>query len=208
MSPQIVKNKNNSNHHYVVIKTIFSSKFVIFFVKIDQKNDQCSFFLQWGASSRWSIRQNTAWSSIQTATIGKTHPTLLFSICPVIPQKNHTNESSPKMKINQPQSISQSITKSNSRNRYKIIVPKNRIVRKFRIFHRIYQLFEFDVAIYFLSKNQKRIMIMWSFLFDSYKWLIFLDSIRFSAFKMHQKRGFLDWCCGCLPRGRPKIGFL
>ena len=32
--------------------------------------------LQWGASSRWLFRPNSAWCSIETMTIGKTHPTL------------------------------------------------------------------------------------------------------------------------------------
>ena len=36
-----------------------------------------SFKLKWGASSRWSFGSNSAWSSIETTTIGKTHPTLV-----------------------------------------------------------------------------------------------------------------------------------
>ena len=36
-----------------------------------------------GASSRWSFRPNSAWGSIETATIGKTHPTvqIWLTIC-------------------------------------------------------------------------------------------------------------------------------
>ena len=32
--------------------------------------------LKWGASSRWSFGPKSVWSSIETTTIGKTHPTL------------------------------------------------------------------------------------------------------------------------------------
>ena len=100
-----------------------------------------------------------------------------FQSVPLFPKKSYKwiiakneNQFGFILRFGPPIKISQSIKKSNSRNRYKIIVPKSRIVRKFRIFHRIYHSFEFDIAINFLSKNQKRIMIMWSF--DSYKWLI------------------------------------
>ena len=33
--------------------------------------------IKWGATSRWSLGPNSAWSSIETMIIGKTHPTLL-----------------------------------------------------------------------------------------------------------------------------------
>ena len=36
--------------------------------------------LKWGASSRWSIGLNSAWGSMKTTTIGKTHPTLFCKI--------------------------------------------------------------------------------------------------------------------------------
>ena len=32
--------------------------------------------VKWGASFRWSFDPNSAWSSIETMTIGKTHPSL------------------------------------------------------------------------------------------------------------------------------------
>ena len=32
--------------------------------------------IKWGASSRWSFHPNSAWRSIETMTIGKTHPSL------------------------------------------------------------------------------------------------------------------------------------
>ena len=35
--------------------------------------------VKWGASSRWSFRPNSAWSSTETTTIGKTHPTFYSS---------------------------------------------------------------------------------------------------------------------------------
>ena len=34
--------------------------------------------IKWGASLQWSFGPNSAWGSIETATIGKTHPTLLW----------------------------------------------------------------------------------------------------------------------------------
>ena len=39
-------------------------------------NFKTSLKIKWGASSRWSFRPNFACSSTETATIGKTHPTL------------------------------------------------------------------------------------------------------------------------------------
>ena len=36
--------------------------------------------IQVRASSRWSFRPNSAWSSIETTTIGKMHPTLVCRI--------------------------------------------------------------------------------------------------------------------------------
>ena len=35
--------------------------------------------LNWGASSRWLFCPNSAWSSIETTTIGKTHSTLIIA---------------------------------------------------------------------------------------------------------------------------------
>ena len=35
--------------------------------------------IKWGASSWWSFRRNSAWGSIETTTIEKTHSTLLYS---------------------------------------------------------------------------------------------------------------------------------
>ena len=32
--------------------------------------------IKWGASSRWSFRPNSAWGSIETTNLAKTHPTL------------------------------------------------------------------------------------------------------------------------------------
>ena len=34
------------------------------------------FFVKWGASFRWSFHPNSAWGSMETTTIGQTHPTL------------------------------------------------------------------------------------------------------------------------------------
>ena len=36
--------------------------------------------VKWGASPGWSFGPNPAWGSIETTTIGKTHPTLLFNL--------------------------------------------------------------------------------------------------------------------------------
>ena len=36
--------------------------------------------IKWGASSRWSLRPNSVWGSIETTDSRKTHPTLLFII--------------------------------------------------------------------------------------------------------------------------------
>ena len=41
--------------------------------------------LKWGASSRWSFCPNSAWSSIETTTIGKTHPTVELKIVGIRP---------------------------------------------------------------------------------------------------------------------------
>ena len=35
--------------------------------------------IKWGVSSRWSFHPISAWGSIETTTIGKTHPSLLMS---------------------------------------------------------------------------------------------------------------------------------
>ena len=37
------------------------------------------FLVKWSAFSRWSIDPNSEWGSIETITIGKTHPTLAKS---------------------------------------------------------------------------------------------------------------------------------
>ena len=37
------------------------------------------FLVKWSAFSRWSIDTNSEWGSIETITIGKTHPTLAKS---------------------------------------------------------------------------------------------------------------------------------
>ena len=53
--------------------------------------------IKWCASSLWSFRPNSAWGSIGTTTIGKTHPTLylytdlyafdeFFKLCPGFPR--------------------------------------------------------------------------------------------------------------------------
>ena len=36
--------------------------------------------ITWGASSRWSFRPNSKWGSIETVTMGKTHPTKTLEI--------------------------------------------------------------------------------------------------------------------------------
>ena len=38
-----------------------------------------------GAPSRWSFGPNSAWSSIETMAIGKTHPTLFVKTMPLYP---------------------------------------------------------------------------------------------------------------------------
>ena len=51
--------------------------------------------LQWGASSRWSFGPNSALVSIETKTIGKTHPTLQVLVQLIIKHltgKDHTVE--------------------------------------------------------------------------------------------------------------------
>ena len=44
---------------------------------ISGKKFSVGFLIKWGVSSPWSFRPNNAWGSIQTMTIGKTHPALL-----------------------------------------------------------------------------------------------------------------------------------
>ena len=36
-----------------------------------------AFQIKWGASSRWSFGPNSVWGSVETMTIGKTHPNLI-----------------------------------------------------------------------------------------------------------------------------------
>ena len=146
----------------MVNKTIFNSKFVFFRINRPKEWPMLIFFnfFLFQKSYKWIIAKNEN----QFGFILRFGPPINFTI------------------------------KTNSGNRYKLKYPKYRVVRSVRFFFRIYRLFEFVVAIKFLSKNQnteiwqKRIMIIWSFLFDSYKWLIFFDSTRFSAFKNASKK--------------------
>ena len=103
--------------------------------------------------------------------------------------------------------------KTNSRNRYKLKYPK------YRGWFDVFDFFSPNLSIVricrchkiFMKKSKHRNMTKTNYdhfylthINDSYS-LIQPDS---RPSKMHQKRGFLDWCCGCLSRGWPKIGFL
>ena len=60
-------------------QSIYLVYIILSVLKFENGTKRCTspiFFLKWGASSRWSLRPNSAWNSKVTTTIGKTHPTL------------------------------------------------------------------------------------------------------------------------------------
>ena len=49
-------------------------------IKSESFCKECLFEIKWGTSFRWSIHPNSAWGSIETITIGETHPGLIFTV--------------------------------------------------------------------------------------------------------------------------------